>query len=336
MSIVRSAWIALEDEGRREPGWHVRRIHPTAPCEILAGIRQPDEMPGILLEVRVADVPSGLELPRSNGFSVAPMLLGVGGDARVRFALTLSDRGYATVFSVLCEDVAATAARARTPRAALRDWTTRLHVWQSFMARHGPGGLSEAAVIGLTGELLIIRDELVPVVGVHAALEAWSGPFGEPNDFVLTGGYLEIKTTARQTPAILEIANAAQLDDDRGLILLGHVRLKPNSHGMTLPELVSDVRALVLEHAVERMIDFDNLLMAAGYVEAHADLYMAAFSHERTDFYEVQGEFPRLKRSSIPEGIRDCSYTVEITACAPYMVDRAVLVIMARGEQDIV
>src|SRR3546814_7677040 len=61
---------------------------------------------------------------------------------------------------LLCEDVAEAATAAATPRAALRNWTGRLHIWQAFMAKHGSGGLSEAAVTGLIGELIFLRDEL--------------------------------------------------------------------------------------------------------------------------------------------------------------------------------
>lgn len=326
MSVVMNAWYALEQEGRQEPGWHVRRILPEAPCELLAGIRQPGSMPGQLLELSLDDVPPGLVLPRSNGFSVEPVLLGGSQSGRVRFALTLSDRSYEPVFSVLCEDVATAAARAGAAREALRHWTGRLHVWQAFMARYGPGGMSESAVLGLIGELLFLRDQLLPLIGVRAALDAWSGPLGEPNDFGLSGGFVEVKTTSRQSPEILEITNTAQLDSTRGVILLAHVRVRASSSGVALPQLVSEVRSAVIGQAPDRAMDFDNLLMAVGYVPAQAELYSTTYTHDRTDLYSVEGEFPRLERSQLSAGIRNCSYTIELDACAPYLANWSALV----------
>jgi hypothetical protein len=237
----------------------------------------------------------------------------------VRFALTLSDRSYATVFGVLCEDVAAAAARAGTSKGALRDWTGRLHVWQAFMARHGPGGLSESAVLGLMGELFLLRDELIPLIGVRSAVEVWSGPLGEPNDFSLPNGFLEVKTTSRQAPETLEIANTAQLDDTRGRILLAHMRLRPNPTGTTLPQLVSEVRVAIIEQAPDRLADYDNLLMSVGYVHAQSEIYTVTYSHDRTDLYAVEGEFPRLKPSAVPAGVRNCSYTIDLVACGPFL-----------------
>lgn len=325
MTAVSDAWQALEQERRREPGWHVRRIYPEAACEIFAGIRQPGSYSGLLLELPVEDVPAELILPRSTSFVVEPILLTNRSDRHVRYALTLSDRSYSNVFSVLCEDVAATAAHAQSARGALREGVTRLHVWQAFMAKHGPGGMSESAVLGLIGELLLIRDQLIPLIGVRAAIDAWSGPFGEPNDFALRGGFLEVKTTSRQVPEVLEIANSSQLDDTRGDILLVHVRLRSRPGGITLPQLVADVRSSVVGEAPDRVSEFDNLLMTVGYVPAQAELYTAAYTHERSDLFTVAGQFPRLRRSDVPAGVRNCTYTVELDACLPFLSTWAAL-----------
>lgn len=329
MTAVAEAWTALEEEGRREPGWHVRRVHPAAPCEILAGLRRPDDTPGLLLEVPVDQVPRDLTLPRSNGFIVEPTLLG-GHAGTVRFSLSLTDRSYGAVFTVLCEDIAEAAASAPTPRAALQNWIGRLHIWQSFMARYGSGGLSEAAVIGLVGELLFLQEELASRVGIGAAIAMWAGPHGEPNDFALPGGFVEIKATARQAPELIEISNVDQLDDGRGRILLGHVRLRPDG-GVTLPQLAADIRQRLAGEAPHLLAEFDGRLLAAGYLAAHDDLYVRAYRHDRIDLFDVTGAFPRLTRSELRAGIRTCSYTIEVAACALFVVGSAVLDAMAGG-----
>lgn len=331
MTAVAEAWTALEAEGRREPGWHVRRVHPDARCEILAGLRRPDDIPGLLLEVPVDQVPRDLALPRSSGFIVETVLLGSGHAGMVRFSLALTDRSYGAVFTVLCEDVAEAAAAAATPRAALRNWTGRLHIWQAFMARHGSGGLSDAAVTGLVGELVFLRDELAPRVGLGAAVVMWAGPYGEPNDFALPGGFVEIKATTRQAPELIDISNVDQLDDSRGRILLGHVRLRLEGGGATLPQLVADVRQRLADEAPQLLSDFNGRLLAAGYLAAQDDLYVRGYRHDRIDLFEVTGAFPRLTRPALETGIRTCSYTIELAACAPFAVEPAALDAMVEG-----
>jgi hypothetical protein len=325
MTAVAEAWAALETERRQEPGWHVRRVHPAAPCEVLAGLRQPDGIPGLLLEIPTDQVPPDLALPRSNGFTVETVLLGSGHAGVVRFSLALTDRSYGAVFAVLCEDVAEAAATSSTARAAVRNWTGRLHIWQAFMARHGSGGLSDAAVTGLVGELIFLQSELAPRVGLGAAIAMWAGPHGEPNDFALPGGFVEIKATTRQAPELIDISNVDQLDDSRGRILLGHVRLRLEGSGATLPQLAADIRQRLAGEAPQLLADFNGRLLAAGYLGAHDNLYVRGYRNDRIDLFDVTGDFPRLTRSSLGAGIRTCSYTIELAACAPFAVEPVVL-----------
>jgi hypothetical protein len=325
MTAVAEAWAALEAERRQEVGWHVRRVHPAAPCEVLAGMRRPDGIPGLLLEVPIDQVPPDLALPRSNGFTVETVLLGSGRDSVVRYSLALTDRSYGAVFTVLCEDVAEAAAKAPTPRAAVRNWTGRLQIWQAFMARHGSGGLADAAVTGLVGELIFLQNELAPRVGLCTAIVMWAGPHGEPNDFALPGGFVEIKATTRQAPELIDISNADQLDDSRGQILLGHVRLRLEGGGSTLPQLITGLRQRLAGEAPQWLADFDGRLLAAGYLSAHDDLYIRGYRCDRIDLFNVAGAFPRLTRADLGAGIRTCSYTIELAACAPFAVEPVVL-----------
>jgi hypothetical protein len=198
------------------------------------------------------------------------------------------------------------------------------------MARHGSGGLSEAAVTGLVGELIFLRDELAPRVGLGAAVTMWAGPSGEPNDFALPGGFVEIKATTRQAPELIDIANADQLDDSRGRILLGHVRLRLEG-GATLPQLAADVRRQLAGEAPQSLADFDGRLLAAGYLAAHDDLYVRAYRRDRLELFEVAGAFPRLTRAALGAGIRNCSYAIELAACVPFAIEPAVLDALAEG-----
>ncbi len=47
---------------------------------------------------------------------------------------------------------------------------------------------------GLFGELWFLRTVAIPSVGSLAAVHAWKGPLGSPQDFQLLDGLVEIKT----------------------------------------------------------------------------------------------------------------------------------------------
>lgn len=329
MSVAAAAWCALRGEARPESGWHLRRIYVAAPCEIFAGVRQPGDIQGLILEAPADAVPADIDLPRSRGFSLDAQLIGDGYDRRVRFTLALIDRAYGSVFAVLCDHVAEAARAAPNARMALREWIRQLHVWQEFMARHGPDGLSDQAMLGLFGELTILRDRLAPLIGVDAAIMAWAGPRGEPNDFELVGGCLEVKATSRQAPSLIQISNLDQLDDHRCTILLAIIRLRLDAEGASLPELISDLRGRMGDDQGRLLAEFNARLIAAGYVDVHANLYLTTWKTDRIDLYSIRDNFPRLTRRDVPGGVRDCSYSVTIVDCAPYLTTDADLDLLA-------
>lgn len=335
MNIVADAWGALRAERRAEAGWHVRRVHTSAPCEILAGLLQPGAVPGLLLEVSMDDVSGGLSLPSSRGFSVEPTVLQPGPAGRVRFALALSDATYETVFSILCEDAASTAAAAPNSRNALRTWLDRLHVWQEFMSRHGAGGLSEEAALGLYAELWFLREKLMALMGPGAALDSWAGPRGEPDDFALPGGFIEVKATSRQAPDTIEISNVDQLDDGRGKILLAHLRLRFDKDGETLTQLVAGIGSILATEAPDRMHRFDDLLLAAGYANTRAETHERPWRLRSTEIYEVVGDFPRVTPADVRSGVRSCRYSIDRAACSAYLVSEGAIAWLTAGSVNV-
>lgn len=334
MSTSLSAWEALRAEKRQEGGWHLRRIYPQAQCELFAAIRQPGEKKGLILEIPSDAVAPDIVLPQSKGFSVETQLLGSSAHGRVRFSLVLSDAAYETVFAVLCDHVSEAAALAPTPRMALREWVGQLHVWQDFLARHGTGGLSDEAVVGLIGELVVLHNELIGRVGAGAAVAAWAGPRGEPNDFELPGGFLEIKATARQAPDMIQIANLNQLNKERGFIVLANVRLRADSAGQSLPDLISKVREHIGVQDSRILREFNASLLAVGYMDVHASLYPGRWVVRRVDYYEVRENFPRLTPFDVRQGVRSASYSIVVADCAPYLVGAEVFDLLAAGQSD--
>src|SRR4051794_12197346 len=138
MSVVEEAWERLRQELRTEPGWHLRRICLQAPCDISAGVHQPDGRPGGVIEVDPLGIDSSLRMPRSAGFDVETSLIGHAHDGSVRIILSLAHSAYGAVFAVLCQDTTDHAAASPDAASATAAFVARLHVWQAFMAKYGP------------------------------------------------------------------------------------------------------------------------------------------------------------------------------------------------------
>jgi hypothetical protein len=325
VSAVAAAWNALREERRTEPGWHLRQLDPEASCSLFAALHQPGHVPGLIIEADVNAVAAGMRMPRSAGFAVEAALLGHSRSGRVRLTLSLADRAYASVFAILCDDAAETLVSHSDERAAVRAVVDRLHVWQAFMARHGAGGLSQAAVIGLMGELAVLRDHLAPIVGIATAVAAWAGPRGEPNDFALECGFLEVKATMQQAPDRIAVANADQLDPGRGRILLAHRRFREASAGETLPDMVEALRSALAAEAPAALAGLEAALFAAGYVDAHRELYDLRLEPAGLELFETGPDFPHVARLDLRAGVADCRYSIDLAACRSWTVPLAEL-----------
>lgn len=289
----------------------------------MAGLRAPDGVPGLLLEVDADAVPGNLQMPSSKGFDLDVMLIGHSQAGRVRLALSLSDDAYATVFDVLCRDTAGAASIQRTDREAVTAFVGRLAIWQDFMSRHGHAGLSQEGTLGLFGELHILETVLAVEIGWSEAVASWVGPRSEPNDFSLRNGFLEVKATTQQAPSSLFVSNADQLDPARGTIGLAYLRFRPVPDGHTLPELVASIRTQLQDVTTGSRATFDTLLVLAGYLDEHAEIYDTRLLLEQVDFYEVTEMFPHLGRADLMAGVKDCRYTVDLEACVSHRVSRA-------------
>lgn len=92
-----------------------------------------------------------------------------------------------------------------------------------------------------------------------------------------------------------------------------------SKQGATLSEKVSALRrALALEPAV--LDAFNDGLLEAGYLDAHAHLYELRKLTMRTQsIYRVRRGFPRLTERGLPSGIGDVNYALSLVACAPFL-----------------
>ncbi len=325
MSELESAWTALTSEGRTEPGWHSRRVAPTAPCSVRAAVR-PSGLRGLLIDVSAAAIPAGADYPACAGFSVTPETVAPGPGGSVRLTLEERGAGYSDIFTTMATDVVQRASATASEAAFVTMLLSRLGVWQRFASRFGPGLLSEEAQTGLAGELLFLDRIVLARVTPVQAMAAWSGPSGIPQDFRFPACYVEIKASVSASPATMRISNLDQLDGAAGVpLFLCHLSLSlAERHALSLPDLIEAVRArlqLAGDGSEEMLAD---RLADAGYLTLHAAHYRArVYDLRRLVWHHVTGTFPRLTPSTVPQGITGATYALSIAACQDWIVDES-------------
>jgi hypothetical protein len=196
----------------------------------------------------------------------------------------------------------------------------RLGAWRRMLGRGLPTGLTPEARLGLYGELLVLREILLPALR-DTAVTSWSGPSGSPKDFELPAMAAEVKTVSRKDPDRCRISNEEQLNSDglRHLYLI-HQVAGTSPEGITLVELVDEIR----EHPDVRgsLAQFEDGLLEVGWLDAHRDQY----NHDRYVLirrrcFDVGDGFPRILAPDLPSGVSRVSYLVDLSICGAHQVD---------------
>lgn len=217
------------------------------------------------------------------------------------------------VFTVLAEDLARRAVGSSEWEAARRVLSA-LGRWQKFLAAAGRS-LSDDARRGLWGELWALEHVIIPAIGIEAAVGAWRGPAGAPQDFQYQGTAIEAKTRAARSPAVVRISSEQQLHDTPWQnLFLCHIAVdEQDGAGETLPQRIASLRRLVAATAAAELLE--DALVDAGWLEAEAEKHqMRGFVRRELDAFRVAGHFPRLTPPALPPGVGGVCYDLSLDA----------------------
>jgi len=169
------------------------------------------------------------------------------------------------------------------------------------------------------GELHFLRARLIPLLG-GAAVAGWKGPEGAHQDFQFSGAWIEVKTTLAKQPQTVRIASECQLDDTRAPAFFLHVLALETHEGgaATLPSEVAAVREALGAWPSARE-NFEEALLAAGYLDQHAPRYAAVgYAVRQAQDYRVGPGFPRIVEADLATGVGEVSYALSLAACARF------------------
>ena len=281
------------------------RVDATHPLDIYADLQPPNQ-------VGFAAV-CGARPPEVRPMRALSVEQGRRADGRWTLRLALLERQLLPVFAALCSDVVA-CTRSGVDEARLGQVVVeRILHWRSLLERDA-AGLGEATLRGLIGELLVLRDRLLPALGPGAAVPAWRGPLGAPQDFVLPDGRrIEVKTVGPHARQV-HINGLDQLDpcgDPLTLTVVKAEAATPDTRGaISAPALIGELRSLLAAEP-ETLVAFETALSGLGWHD-HASHDAVALRVVGMEDHEVGSAFPRLTRGTVPAGVLDADYAVAL------------------------
>jgi hypothetical protein len=317
-----SAWVDLRK--RTTPsadrgGWIRRRMTPESNVRVHLAVRADSLSPCLMIDVPRTLITGLRELPSTNGLAVTVQSLEDLPPDQRSLVVELTDPEAEDLFAVFCGDLASRLVACDRPQDAVAVLLERLHRWQSFLSA-AVEGLGRSAAIGLFGELIFMRDELVARVGIGVVMN-WTGAQRQPQDFVIPGLLAaEVKTTASAKLQKVRINGENQLDASglSGLFLVCLRLEEAPSAAESLNEVVASLRALT-NASTDLRAFLDARLAEAGYLDRHADRYASpSWRIAECRAFEIGKGFPSVTTALLPAGVSDLSYQLDLAHCITF------------------
>ncbi|WP_261665405.1 PD-(D/E)XK motif protein [Deinococcus sp. Marseille-Q6407] len=309
-------WAALESKPHGpDTALLMQSSHDGVHSAVAAGLRVPDAQRVLILRLDSAQA----RILQRQGMTTAITLTRLQDDrlfsGQVNIELASADQRYQELFTLIGDDLIAQLED--DPVNAGHVILARLDLWREFLRRREEGD-TERWARGLFGELWYLKHHVLPHRPGLAGLGCWLGPAGAAHDFELGACTIELKTGTTGSETV-SISSLQQLTPSPGSkLLLGHLRLRRDSQGMTLRELSASIRAMLPPEAHQLL---ESRLLAAGYVEQDRelrdDLRLAV---QDLRIFHVTSGFPALTVASVPVGIEQCTYTINLASCHYFQV----------------
>lgn len=258
--------------------------------------------------------------PNWRGLEIDEIILDTPKPGTRHMILKLTHEELLDIFSRLTSDIIEEIMKAHDRNQAYENLRNCLNLWNYFFRKCGPEGMSKERQRGLMGELLFLKKILESGKYPSRLVNSWKGCERDYHDFQISERAIEIKTTMGKEPLKVIINSERQLDDT-GLssLYIGITHLSPSySGGFSLNHIIEEIRK-VLQGTGQALIDFEERLFMAGYLQTHEKHYHDRYEILENFYYEVTDGFPRI--ISLPQGIGDLKYSITISSCSDYIKD---------------
>lgn len=300
--------IAEKFKEQYNPGFYtwVDAVHP---LDIYIGI---DEENHYALEFRGKFTPQNVKASNSIGIKQyqAEKFCGI--------IFYLKDVDMFDTFCVFCEDIIDSTKDTADHVAGYKLLINRFYAWKKmFQTKNSL--LKEPEIMGLIGELLFLRDFMMPTYGEDIALSSWSGQDLTHKDFSLKDTWFEVKAINTGKPTV-KISSLEQLQStiEGELAVFQLEKMSPAYDGVTLNKLATGILGILSsEESKDYFISklFDSKF---SFETAYNDYVYEVTLGER---YQVTDSFPKLTREDVNEAIAKAQYDILLSEIQGYKID---------------
>jgi hypothetical protein len=233
----------------------------------------------------------------------------------------LLDNELDEVFGLFIENIYESINDLETESMVISQIIDSIAKWKKLFDKIKSTLLTEEQQKGLIGELMFINESLEHGVPNETIIENWFGPDYYNKDFIINNKGFEIKTTTQDRPTI-KISSEQQLDkQDLGMLYLIQYNLEETkSNGFTLPELINKVRVEFSANYILKS-KFDEKLIQIGFNDDDSAKYETKYKLIEKNIYNVNDDFPKITKSTLPKGIFNSIYNIETLVLDKFKIE---------------
>ena len=234
-----------------------------------------------------------------------------------KLLLILKNKEDWEIFKILCEDLVAIVADETDDVSIIQGLSRRLTRWQKLLQYELKSGISPQKQKGLFSELIILKDVIAKKYSYEEAVECWTGPLFQKQDFIMESSALEVKSYNTSKAKAVKISSKEQLDSPKENLFLATVALSESRRGKDITQLVDEIKN---ELTLDQAIVFDDKLGEYGYVPEIIKEPLMKFLADKITFYQVGNDFPRIISTTVPYGINKIEYEIDLTKCEKFIL----------------
>lgn len=199
--------------------------------------------------------------------------------------------------------------------------------WSEFFEDKKSDLLSEEAIKGIIGELLVLK-LLITEPGrpeINFLLKAWTGLYDKGNDFELETKNLEVKT---KTPSGVDVKIASEfqleVSTGKGLELFVVSMQSDFTVGIHIRDLILEIKKLIQESSGDNTILWKALSQKNITAKNMNQYDRYRFQPVNWISYNCADEdFPKLSRSNIPEEVSGLKYILRTNLLTSFIIGQS-------------
>ena len=238
-------------------------------------------------------------------------------DNQYRLSFHLNDNSMEGIFFKFCDDLVESTRVVSDESIGMTLVCKRYNLWKRLFYKLNKPILTESQQMGLIGELLFLRDDMLKVHSSHDAISSWSGCDKTHKDFSIGDEWYEIKSS-QTNKLTIKISSLEQLDSDKPgiLVIYEFEKMSEEYNGITLNTVINDVLSIIDEEDEEFLLD---KLKSAGY-EVSEEYDKCCFRNVSKHYYNVNEKFPKISLKDLPSSIVELKYEILKKDLASFLI----------------